>query len=109
MSHVNTDPILDIRAAVTNVLRAFGVPFDHKRLVDSVVDELPDFFRQELRGVDSESLIVDLTNMIDVGIRKSKYSTYNEWQTAVEDVVGVVNTESTDGATDAQANYADHA
>jgi len=89
MSHINTDPIYDIRVAVANVLRAFDVPGDHKRLTDSVVDELPDFFRQELRGVDSESLIVDLTNMIDLGIRKSKYSAYDEWQTAVEDVVGV--------------------
>ena len=62
-----------------------SVPHGRRRLAD----ELPDFFRQELRGVDSESLIVDLTNMIDVGIRKSKYSAYDEWQTAVEDVIGV--------------------
>ena len=89
LSHVNTDPIYDIQVAVANVLRAFDVPGDHKRLTDAVVDEMPDFFRQELRGVDSESLIDDLTNMIDVGIRESKYSDYAEWQAAVEDVVGV--------------------
>ena len=48
MDEVNEDPILDIRFAVARVLKAFSVECDHKRITDSVVDELPDFFRQSL-------------------------------------------------------------
>lgn len=52
MERVNDDPIYDIRVAVANVLRAYKVPGDHKRLTDAVTDELPDFFRQSLQPAD---------------------------------------------------------
>lgn len=70
MSDFNEDPIYDIRAAVANVLRAFDVQGDHKRLTDSVVDELPHFFRQELRAatLDEQSHVLSVEE-VDTLIR----------------------------------------
>lgn len=48
MSHFNSDPILAIRKAVATALRACHVSIDHKTITDTVIDELPDFFRGEL-------------------------------------------------------------
>ena len=43
------DPILEIRKAVLNGMCRIGMEPD-KRLIDAVVESLPDFFRQALQA-----------------------------------------------------------
>jgi hypothetical protein len=45
------DPILEIRKAVLNGMCRIGMEPD-KRLIDAVVDSLPDFFRQRLQAAE---------------------------------------------------------
>ena len=49
---VNEDPILDIRKAVLDGMCRVGMQ-PEKRLIDAVVDSLPDFFRQPLKPVET--------------------------------------------------------
>lgn len=56
MPQINEDPIYDIRVAIADALRYLNVPCEHKRLTDLAVDNLPDFFRQPLQGVDNKFL-----------------------------------------------------
>jgi hypothetical protein len=51
MKEVNKDPILDIRKAVINGMCRIGMQ-PEKRLIDAVVDSLPDFFRQPLQAAE---------------------------------------------------------
>jgi hypothetical protein len=44
------DPILAIRRTVSNVLHDHLVIVQADKIVNAVVDELPDFFRQPLRS-----------------------------------------------------------
>ena len=47
------DPILEIRKAVAKGLKACGVMiYDEKEITDSIVDSLPDFFRQRLQAAE---------------------------------------------------------
>ena len=48
MKEVNKDPVLDIRKAVFDGMCRSGMQ-PEKRLIDAVVDSLPDFFRQPLQ------------------------------------------------------------
>jgi hypothetical protein len=48
---VSRDPILDIRKAVINGMCRIGMEPD-KRLIDAVVDSLPDCFRQPLQAAE---------------------------------------------------------
>ena len=48
---VNEDPILDIRKAVLDGMCRVGMQ-PEKRLIDAVVDCLPDFFKQPLQAVE---------------------------------------------------------
>ena len=76
MKTVNEDPILDIRKAVLDGMCRCGMEPD-KRLIDAVVDSLPDFFRQPLRpatenrkcpdcgGAEFESFNSDLDRCLD--------------------------------------------
>lgn len=52
MATVKRDPIRDIRRAVNNAFADHRGPFDHKEFIDSVVDNLPDFFRQPLQAAE---------------------------------------------------------
>jgi hypothetical protein len=54
MQKVNTDPILEIRKAVINGMCRIGMQPD-KRLIDAVIDSLPDFFRQSLQAAESQT------------------------------------------------------
>ena len=49
MSSVNRDPVLGIRKAVASGMVSIGMQ-PSKELIDSVVDHLPDFFKQPLTG-----------------------------------------------------------
>ena len=54
MSELNEDPILDIRCAIAAVLQDREIDCDHKAVTDAIVDRLPSFFRQALKGAKSE-------------------------------------------------------
>lgn len=51
MSSVNTDPVAGIRKAVARGMVSIGMQPD-KELIDSVVDHLPDFFKQPLQAAE---------------------------------------------------------
>ena len=51
MKEVNKDPVLDIRKAVLDGMCRIGMQ-PEKRLIDAVVDSLPDFFRQPLQAAE---------------------------------------------------------
>jgi hypothetical protein len=55
MKEVNKDPILDIRKAVINGMCRIGMQ-PEKRLIDAVVDSLPDCFRQPLTAAESDAI-----------------------------------------------------
>jgi hypothetical protein len=53
METVNRDPIKDIRKAVSIACDQYRiVSGTHKEFIDSVVDNLPDFFRQPLQAAE---------------------------------------------------------
>ena len=48
---VNKDPVLGIRKAVSSGMVSIGMQ-PNKELIDSVVDHLPDFFKQPLQAAE---------------------------------------------------------
>ena len=77
MKPVNQDPVLDIRKAMINGMCRIGMEPD-KRLIDAVVDSLPDFFRQPLTAADDTNVVLRPVNQAAVAYLKACGKTYEQ-------------------------------
>ena len=61
-----------------------AVPFDDAvRLAEQAAEQLPTY----QAGVDRDSLVNELANMVDSAIRGSLYADYSEWELALEQIL----------------------